>query len=96
MCYVNINDVKNIKKENPIKNLLSRAKTLETLIMNHISTNKYFLDMLTNALYEENSVKYLDMSNSNISGEFFKSFVLSMYKKGFEEAKNTILEYINS
>ena len=85
MCYVNINDVKNIKKENPIKNLLSRAKTLETLIMNHISTNKYFLDMLTNALYEENSVKYLDMSNSNISGEFFKSFVLSMYKKGFEE-----------
>ena len=49
------------------------------------NTNKYFLDMLTNALYAENSLKILDLSKSNINGEIFKSFVLSMYKKGTEE-----------
>lgn len=85
MCYVNINDIKNIKEENPLKKLLSQSKNLESIILSNISTNKYFLDMLTNALYAENSLKILDLSSSNINGDFFKSFVLSMYKKGTEE-----------
>ena len=76
---INYLDPKNAEVENIIKVLLSKSPKLDTLILNHCKFNKHFLDGLSEALRDENAIKYLSLSNSKIDGETFKSLLSSFY-----------------
>ena len=73
--YDNVNDIKNTNFINRFKILLNKSKQLDTLIFNNCTFNKYFFDIITNALQDENQLKYLSLSHSNIHGETLKSFL---------------------
>ncbi len=85
ITYDNINDPKNSNMENYIKTLLKNDKKLDTLLFNKCSINNYFLDMISNALQEENNLKYISFKNSNIKGDNIKSFFNAFYKKDKKE-----------
>lgn len=77
---ININDLKN-KSENEIKNLLINSKNLKKISFKNGNCNKYFIEMLNNALQYPNNLKYLNMEKF-LSGELLvKLFTNSFYTK---------------
>ena len=84
--YDNINDLKNVNFINHFKTLLSKSKKLDTLTVDFCTFNKYFFDIMTDALQNENQLKYLSLSHSNIHGETLKSLLNAFKIKDKKEA----------
>ena len=94
--FENINDIKNVNFINHFKTLLNKSKKLDTLILDFCIINKYFFDILTNALQDENQLKYLSLTHSNINGDTLKSFLHAFKDKDKKEInKNFHIEALN-
>ncbi len=75
--YININDLK-VKNTNHLRMLLEHDLHLETLNLSYSKMNKYFIDMIVDALNYSNGLRLLDLGESKLSGENVKSFVVSL------------------
>jgi hypothetical protein len=79
LTNINLNDVKN-KCENDIKNLLENSKNLQKICFDNCLCNKYFVELLNNALQYPNNLKILKMNNF-LKNELTKLFMNSFFKK---------------
>jgi len=83
--YVNINDLK-VKQTNHLRILFENNLNLETLNLSFCKMNKYFLDMVSDALNNVNGIRNLNLGESKLTGDNIKSFGNSF---GTAEKPNT-------
>lgn len=88
-----INDPKNLRV-NALKTLTLNAKNLENISLNKSKLNKYFVELIVDALKEKNSIKILSLSSSGINGDHTKLLMTSF---GDKEKSNefNIIQYLD-
>lgn len=88
-CNVNINDLKN-KQTNHLRILLENNQKLESLDFSSSVNNKFFIDMIVNALTFPNGLKYLNLENSQMQKEKIKILMTAFNKENVINPLNKI------
>ena len=89
-CSVNINDLKQTNNVNYLRILFENNQSLENINLSSCTVNKYFMDMIVNALIYPNGVRFLNLEKSKLSGDHIKS-LMNAFSYSKEKDKEKVL-----